>query len=309
MMRSYKLILSVLLICVSILLFTFSYSFADEIILFSRYTDTNWQIWMRNLDTNQEYRLTNSAIDKRAPQCGPDEKQIIYRTANSELISFDIETGKENKLLEKFGIIMDQKISKDRKKITFARLRPDLMDDSDVWISDLNGEEATCLTNNIGLQYNPVWSPDASHIAFVSRAEDNALAHNIWIIEREGKNKRQLTQGKYFDLLPDFSPDGKWIVFSSNRAGNYDIWLLNLDNGALKQITQSSGLDTAPVFSPDGNRIVFVASRSNTNQVWAMDNEGANQVQVTFGQAPCQDPCWCKIDESLIDKGIKNVEE
>lgn len=265
-----------------------------ENVIFSRYTGTNWQIWVKDLNNGEEKQLTYSPIDKRAPQCISGGKRIVYRTANSELVLFDIETQQEEKLLKKFGTIMDQHLSKDGKRIVFARLRSDLMDDSDIWVSSIAGDNVRSLTNDSGLQYNPVFLADKNRIAFVSRADDAAKAHNIWVIDGNGENKKQLTESTAYDVMPDFSPDGKHMVFSSNRAGNYDIWLLNLGTNEIKQLTTFNGLDISAVFSSDGQDIAFVSTRGESKQVWVMDKDGKGLTQITSTEDSCQDPSWCK---------------
>lgn len=302
------LILSALIaICVS------SPGFAEnsaeiDVIAFSRYTSPNWQIWVKNLSTRQEQQLTDTPVDKRNPQWVVADKTIFYRTANSEVYMLDIEKKTEVKVLHRFGTIMDQSWSKDGKQIIFARLRPDLMDDSDIWISDLSGQNARQLTNEIGLQYCPVFSPDAKQIAFVSSNE--AGGQTVFIMSSNGKNKRELTKGKYFDVSPAFSPDGEYILFSSNRGGDYDIWQVELITGKLKQLTDAAGIDTSPVFSPDGRKIAFVSSRSGSMQVWSMDKDGNSIFMITQdNEAPSQDPAWAVVPESVWQDLIRGNDD
>jgi len=303
-----------LILCVSVIFATSAFSLAEDelkkvdVIAFSRYTGSNWQIWVKNLDTKEERRLTFSPTDKRNPQWAAGSKKVFYRTANSEIFMFDIEKKIEKRILHRFGTIMDQTLSKDGKRITFARLRPDLMDDSDIWVSDLSGKSARCLTNEVGLQYCPAFSPDANQIAFVSSNKEGG--QTVHIMDSDGKNRRGLTRGKFFDVLPSFSPDAKYILFSSNRGGNYDIWQVEVANGRLKQLTKSPGIDTSPVFSTDGKKIAFVSSRSGTMQIWSMNKDGKNVSMITQdNKAPSQDPTWTTVPESHIFSSSTFAEE
>jgi len=296
-------------------LFFFSgYSFPGEkprgeTLLFSKQTGPNWQIWTKNLSTGEDRQITFSKVDKRSPQSGPSGEYILYRTANSELILFDLTSGEEKKMLERFGAIMDQRFSPDGQAVSFSRLRSDRMDDSDIWISDLSGRNAFCLTQDPGLQYNPVWAPDQQHIAFVTRSGAKDRALNLWLIDRQGEERKQLTRGQAFDLWPDFSPDGHHLAFSSNRSGQYDIWLLEMETLALKQLTRFSGLDTTPAFSPDGEKIAFISMRSGSKQIWTIGKNGQNLTQKTFYDAYCQDPCWWKHAQTILfKKSLKRSE-
>ena len=293
-----------LILCVLIIFGISALVLAEEnvntnVIVFSRHTGPNWQIWVKNLDTKQEVQLTYSPVDKKNPQWVVENKNVFYRTANSEIYLLDIETKSEKKILHRFGAIMDQRCSKNGQTIVFSRLRPDLMDDSDIWISDLSGENARCLTHEVGLQYCPVFSPDAGQIAFVSSNKEGG--QTIYIMNSDGQSKRELTKGNFFDVSPSFSPDGKYIAFSSNRNGTYDIWQVDVATGGLKQLTNSLGIDTSPVFSPNGENIAFVSSRSGAMQIWSMDKNGQNVSMVTQDdKAPSQDPAWATVPKSDI---------
>src|SRR3989338_350437 len=197
---------------------------------------------------------------------------------------------------------MDQKWSSTGAKIAFARLRSDPLDDSEIWISDIDGAQAVVLTNDAGLQYNPVFSPYAKSIVFVSQSARTG-GHNLWMMDDKGEHKKQLTRADgIYDLLPDVSPDGQSIVFSSNRNGNFDIWLFDIKSGALRPLTIYEGLDTSPAFSPDGKKIVFTSTRGEGKQIWLMDSAGNNLSQLTLTQSPSQEPAWCDAAQDIFEK-------
>jgi len=279
----------------------------QEIILFSRYTENNWQIWAKNLDRGWEYQITHSKIDKKNPQWDSAGKQILFRTANSEIYTYNTKTRQEQKILHRFGVIMDQNYSESTKKLAFARLRPDLMDSSDVWISDISGENAKCLTNDKGLQYSPVFSKDGKKIAYISTNKQSG--QTVYISDADAKNAQALTKGSFFDCFPAFSPSSRYIAFSSDRRGNYDIWRVEAATKKLMQLTTSQDIDTSPMFSPDGERIAFVSSRSGEMQIWIMNKDGENQTMSTQAKNTSnQDPLWIKIDKLTWQNLIKNKE-
>lgn len=263
-------------------------------LLFSRYTQANWQLWAKDMDTAEERRLTISPVDKRSPQMGPDGKTIFYRTANSEIFILDLKTNTEKRVLNKLGTIMDQRWSGDGKRVAFARLRSEVMDDSDIWISDLSGRQVQCLTNQTGLQYSPVFSPDGNMIAFISVNQEGG--HTLHLMDRDGDKVRPLAEGTFYDVSPCFSPDGEHLVFASNRSGDYEIWKTAVRTNEFERLTNAAGIDTAPAYSPDGHRIAFVSSRSGSMQIWVMDENGGGVVQITDREeAPCQDPAWVPV--------------
>ena len=268
--------------------FTFAGEDYKEVILFSRYIDGYWQIWVKQISDGQEYQVTFSKVDKRLPRYSAEEETLIYHTANSEVFLLDIQNGITRELLSGFGIIMDYDLSSDGKSVVFTRLNPDVSGNSDLWMLDLSTNKTKYLTNDQGFQHQPCWSGDKKEVVFVYN-------NDIWLLTAKNAVKRELTSDTGYDMFPSFSPKREEIVYVSNQSGDYEIMLVDSGNQQKKRLTDSWGIDTSPVFSPDGKNIVFVSLRSGDFQLWTMDRTGKNQKQITFGDAQSQDPFWCNM--------------
>jgi Tol biopolymer transport system component len=99
-----------------------------------------------------------------------------------------------------------------------------------------------------GVDYAPVWSPNARYIAWVSETDGN---DEIYVRDTvTGENKRLSDNDKAWDKHPSFSPDGSQLVFWSNResAVRKQIWLVNLDGSQAHNISQNSYNDTDPIW-------------------------------------------------------------
>lgn len=102
------------------------------------------------------------------------------------------------------------------------------------------------LTDYIGTEYDPVWSPDGQSIVFVSNHTGN---DEIWIMNQDGGNQRQLTYNDWpWDKHPSFSPDGKQIVFYTNRSGNRQVWVMNSDGSNQVNISNNSADEWEPTW-------------------------------------------------------------
>lgn len=278
------------------------FGYTQEIV-YSQLTGDFWQIWVMDLETKQTRQLTDGPVDKRGPQCDASGSQLIYRTANAELFLLDLQDPKyfARPILANLGTIMDAHWSKDGTKILFTRMRTDLLDDSDIWLVDINGKNLKEITNKNLLQYHPQFI-DEKNIVFVSQ-DPHTHGHNLWRKGLEASAKwTQLTMGPFYDLLPDVSADGQNIVFSSNRSGSFDIWRLNMPSGKLLRLTDQETLATSPSFSPDNKSILFVSAASGSKQIWFMDLDGSHQTQITDDKTQRQEPAWC---HSRILKGDK----
>ena len=129
-------------------------------------------------------------------------------------------------------------------KIVYASLASG---NSDLWITDADGNNQRQLTIDVGNNSGPAPSSDGRYIVFVS---DRKGSTNIWRMDRDGRNQAQLTHGNGEDF-PECSPDGKWVVY--NSVGDMTLWKVPMDGGDPEQLTtRCLGM---PAISPDGKLI------------------------------------------------------
>lgn len=275
-----------LVLCILFLLIRPAFS---EIISFSAFTKGYWQIWKMDIKTGELQQVTKSPRDKKEAAWFNNGHSFIYRTANAGFYQFDINTGEDMEILKKFGNIFDPALSPDNKKLVFTRFKPDIADNSALWLFDFDLNKARKLTHAPKLQYDPVWSADNKKIAFVS---SEGTGHNIKIMTTEKANISILTANKAYNISPDWSSDGSKIVFASNITGDFEIWKMDSNGGNQKRLTHSKGLDTQPVWFPDTRKIAFVSNRQGNMQIWMMDADGNGQSSLTPQGLRCSDPVF-----------------
>lgn len=257
-------------------------------IAYTSLTDGHWQIWIKEF-TGEPYQLTSTSYDKRTPAWSPDGKKIVFRSNNQELFLFDFDTKKETQILKYLGWITDPSFV-GHNKIIFSRFDKNLKDESDLWISDLDGKEPSVVTKGVGLEYSPQVSPDGKKILFMSGKGYGT--HEIYLFDLEEKSEIRLTQNRALEIHPVFSPDGKSIAYASDESGNFDIFVMDLNTRQTKQLTNWLGADLSPTWSPDGAGIAFASDRSGILQVWIMSVDGTNPVPLIHEKIPSQEPSW-----------------
>jgi len=157
-----------------------------------------------------------------------------------------------------------------------------------IWTMPVYGGEATDITDGMGDDLEPAWSPDGKRIAFHSYRKGN---YHIWIVNKDGSDLQQITDGIYDDREPDWSPDGRTIVFSSDRSGTYDLWKVDLSTGELEQLTSDDANDYNPAYSPDGKSIAFVSQREEPG-IYQLELENGKESLVISTDLRLAAPSW-----------------
>ena len=126
-----------------------------------------------------------------------------------------------------------------------------------LWALDAEGR-GTALTDGLGDDRQPVFSPDGGRIAFQSYRDGT---WHIWSMAADGSDLTQHTTGPFDHREPHYSPDGRRIAMSSARSGNYDVYELDLGSGDVIQRTTDRANDYSPAYAPDGARIRLSCER------------------------------------------------
>src|SRR6516225_5219127 len=85
----------------------------------------------------------------------------------------------------------------------------------DLWVVPRAGGEAQRLTSDIGLEFNPIFSPDGTQIAFTGEYDGNL---DVYLIPATGGEARRLTYHPGIDVAVGWTPDSKNVLFSSGRT-------------------------------------------------------------------------------------------
>jgi len=84
----------------------------------------------------------------------------------------------------------------------------------DLWTVDRNGGHAARLTTGIGVETDPVFSPDGTMIAFTGEYDGNT---DVFVVPATGGVPVRLTYHPANDAAVAWTPDGQYIIFRSDR--------------------------------------------------------------------------------------------
>jgi tricorn protease len=126
----------------------------------------------------------------------------------------------------------------------------------DLWIVPREGGEAKRLTNGVGLETDPIFSPDGTQIAFTGEYEGNL---DVYVVPAGGGTPRRLTYHPGIDMAVGWTPDGKKVLFRSDRS-SYSrfnrLFTIPVEGGLPTELPLPMGEEAS--FSPDGSRLAYV---------------------------------------------------
>ena len=127
---------------------------------------------------------------------------------------------------------------------------------NDLWRVSREGGEAVRLTTGIGMEAEPVFSPDGSQIAFTGEYDGNI---DVFVMPASGGTPKRLTYHPAADRAVGWTPDGKQVVFASGRnsyAGFSRLFTIPAEGGFETQLPLDRAVEGS--YSPDGARLAYV---------------------------------------------------
>jgi len=135
---------------------------------------------------------------------------------------------------------------------------------AEIYIMHADGSGQRRLTDTIGYDGGPFFSPDGSRIVW-RRFDAEGLIADIWTMEPDGTEARQITNFGSMSWAPYIHPSGAYLLFASNKLGfeNFEVFMVDVEGTKEPvRVTYSDGFDGLPVPSPDGRRLAWTSNRS-----------------------------------------------
>lgn len=125
----------------------------------------------------------------------------------------------------------------------------------DLWTVSRNGGRATRLTNGVGLESTPIFSPDGNTLAFTGEYDGNT---DVFTVPVTGGIPHRVTYHPAADVAVAWTPDGQRILFRSTResANRYtQLFSVPVRGGGAERIPLPMAYQGQ--LSPDGSQIAY----------------------------------------------------
>lgn len=205
--------------------------------------DGNYEIYVRDLTTGTDRRITRSASRDVAPAWHPDGTELVFMSDRVSRPEFDIyRVNLDGSGLERMTSAPSNwfpQFSPDATRLAFHVQR-------DVHVLVLQTGQLRRLTNEPFDGMYPSWSPDGTQLAFMTSRNGRM---EIFTMRADGSEpERLVTMPRGSAIDPRWSPDGSTIVFvhavdsdpESEQAGEGTraIYAVELATGRLRRLSR-----------------------------------------------------------------------
>jgi tricorn protease len=164
----------------------------------------------------------------------------------------------------------------------------------DLWVVDRSGGEARRLTSDVGIEIDPVFSPDGTMIAFTGEYDGN---EDVYVIPTAGGIPKRLTSHPGADQVVGWTRDGKRILFRSRRndySRLVQLFTVSTSGGMPEALPLPMAYDGS--YSPDSSRLAYVPFTNFRESL-------QTNVGLKHYRGGLASPIWiAKVSDSSIEK-------
>jgi len=161
---------------------------------------------------------------------------------------------------------------------------------SEVYIADYDGHNATKVTADGSIVAAPCWVPGKRALMYTTYkfGLPAIVQHNLASGEREF-----VARYGGLNTSPAVSADGRRVAMILSKDGSPDVFVADAVGTNLKRLTTTRADESSPCWSPDGSIICFASRESGRAQLYTVSPSGGAMRRLsTAGVANATEPDW-----------------
>ncbi len=237
-------------------------------IAFASDRDGNWEVYVAATDGTSRQRVTyHSPATSTDPVWSPDGSTIVYESnfgGNWDLYAFNVQTGKEPRLLNDDKVRVNAFWSPDGQNLLFEQLDNGL---SQIYQLNLPSLKSARLSDGTGNDRNPTYSADGQHIAFYSYR--NGTNGVLYVMNADGSNATPVSDRAGSAMNQSWSPDSTLIAYQSKNGNDLGVYVYQLTTRQTRRVTNSQSANYAPTSSSNSTTLVFTSDVTGNPNLYA----------------------------------------
>jgi Tol biopolymer transport system component len=227
-----------------------------RLIVFQSSRDSNFEIYVMNMDGTGQRRITNSPSNDISPSLSPDDTTILFasdRSGNWEIYSVRSNGGEPKALTTGQGSNSAPSWALGGTKILFVSTRDAI--NGELYLMKPDGTGIQRLTQDGLVKDTPVMTADG-HTVLMTVTDHGR--RGIASVDVSRGQLRLLTSLDHNSMDPAPSPDGTTIAFASDREGRFQIYTMTLEGKNLRRLRADADENVQPWWLPRQSMMLFV---------------------------------------------------
>jgi TolB protein len=231
-------------------------------ILYQSNRTGSWQLFIMNVATGEQQRLTNDTFNNNFVDWSPDNEWVAFvsdRDGNEELYRMRIDGSELERLTDHPQRDIHPYFSPDGKYLLFNSTRDN--GSLDVYRLELATRELLRLTDSPMSETCARYSPDMQHIVLLRNGITSGVtSDDVVILALDTGELSNLTNTPLvIDGWPMYSADGRWIYYSTTQSGQHSIHRVRPDGSGDETLTSAAvGEEDGRAFiGRDGRTLIY----------------------------------------------------
>jgi dipeptidyl aminopeptidase/acylaminoacyl peptidase len=273
----------------------------DQVIVWPRVRDGNFDVALLDLDSGEETRLTTGPTDDSGPVITRNRRTIMYtRVVNDKpTLRVMAANGDGDRLLfpkppEDCFQLSRPAAAPDGQLVVTCNTEDEPLQ-ARLLVITLEGRIVRELDE--GRMGDPTVSPDGKSVLYWRNTDGDRSGGALYRIPLNGSGSRvQLTEGgDGVDTDPVVSPDGRQLAFSRRTGSQRAVMTAPFDGKALtgdpRQRTEEENAQD-PSWSPDGLQIAYKSGPNDDADLYVLDLVSGDSRQVVDNPEQDTGPAW-----------------
>jgi Tol biopolymer transport system component len=224
-------------------------------------------IWLHDVATGADRRLTSGPGGDYQPEWSPDGRSLVFfsaRAGNIDVWSATVRDGRLVRLTDDPAMDTNPFYSPDGRSIAFMS---DRLGRTEVWVMNADGSGQRRVGSTGAGGHFIRWTRDGRGVVY--RAESGTQTRIVRVDVEQGTvtPMPEIASGAHMSWSPDQS-----IIL--DVRGHRTLWAYPVDGSPPRRVFEFTNPDVRidyPVWSPDGRRVLFDRAAPHGGDVWLLD--------------------------------------